>query len=190
MLESFLDIFRSCPPVLFFIGSIIGGEEVILTFAFMVAQGFSTEIDLFIYCYLGTMFSDVCWFLSGRHFFKKMSFFERLSVKYNKVVHFLKKVSKKPFVLLFITKFIYGTRVFTIIYVGLEGLKLSKFFLYNIFVVLAWLPIVLSVGWLAGRGMSGILNIYENTGLALLGILVFIIVTVLTRNFISKKAIE
>ncbi|EKD47746.1 MAG: hypothetical protein ACD_65C00309G0003 [uncultured bacterium] len=168
----------------------MGGEEVILTFAFMVAQGFATEIDLFIYCYLGTLFSDICWFLSGRHYFKKLSFFEKLSVKYNRIVRFLKKVSGRPFVLLFITKFIYGTRIFTIIYVGLEGLKLSKFILYNIFVISAWLPVVLAVGWLAGRGMSGVVNIYENTGLALLGILVFIIVTVLIRSFISKKAIK
>ena len=190
MLDSFLNIFHSYPLLMFFLGSVVGGEEVILTFAFMVAQGYGNEVQLFVGCYLGTFFSDICWFLIGRNYFSKMSFFKKLSVKYNRVVRFLKKVSSKPFILLFVTKFIYGTRVFTIMYVGLEGLKFLKFVLYNTFVIAAWLPVVLLVGWFAGRGMSGIVNIYENTGLALFGILVFIVITVFIRNYIGKQALK
>jgi membrane protein DedA with SNARE-associated domain len=190
MIDTLFQYFKDQPALLIYIGAILGGEEIILTFAFLAAQGLWSVETAFIYCYLGTMTSDIGWFLLGRHTLGRMNFFQRFLSRYERIKHFLKKISNRPFILLFITKFIYGTRIFTIMYVGMEGLSLLKFIGYNIFVVGAWLPIVIGIGWLTGKGVSQVANVYENTGLAIGAILLFIIGTIWARKIFSKRVLH
>jgi len=190
MIDTLFQYFKDQPALLIFIGAVIGGEEVILTFAFLAAQKLWSVETAFIYCYLGTLASDIGWFLLGKHTLHRMGFFQRFLGRYERIKHFLKKISNRPFILLLITKFIYGTRIFTIMYVGMEGLSLIKFIGYNVFVILAWLPIVVGLGWLAGKGVSQVANVYEHTWLVFGIILLFIICTVWARKIFSKKVLH
>ncbi len=161
-LPSLIEQFQNHAFLLFFIASLIGGEEVMIPLAFLVGTGLWDIQTLFLACFIGTLVSDTLWFLLGRHGLQKTELFKKHKGKYDKVVHFLNKISKKDFVVLLVTKFLYGTRIFTILHFGVSSMPKSRFILLNSIVILVWLPLALNIGWFAGKGSSFFLGIYEH----------------------------
>ena len=95
-------------------------------------------------------------------------------------------MSKTELELLLVTKFIYGTRIFTIISFSTRGIPLFKFTYLNSLVIAVWLSCILGIGWLIGHGSSLFLDIYKNPVQTSIGLILLMVIFNILRHFISK----
>lgn len=157
------------PEWIFFIASALGGQEMILPLAFLVGQGFWSLRMLFIVTFFATIMVDLFWFGLAR-LGREWKWLKRFSHEDSKVKKFVNRLAKDEATLLLLTKFIYGTRVISVLYLSLGGLKVLRFILLNILVTIPWLLLIISIGWLAGRGFSFFGNIVRHPALFTIGV--------------------
>lgn len=139
-------------PAIFF-GAFFFGETIIITAAFLAGQGIWSIYTVFILAFLGTIISDSLWFLFGQsilHFLtrwkrgrKKVTELEKQEVPLKKHTPF--------FVLLFI-KFLYGTRILTIIYLSSRKLNFLLFLFFDAIGTVLWLIVMIVIGWGISHG--------------------------------------
>lgn len=188
-ISSLIEHFKDQPFLLFLIASFVGGEELMIPLAFLVGTGLWDFPTLFAACFLGTLVADTLWFLLGRHGIQKSKLFQKHKERYKKVEAFFAKISKNDFVVLLISKFLYGTRIFMLFHFGIGGMPKGKFLLMNIGVIVAWLPLVLALGWFAGRGSSTITRLYEHPAWVLVGVGLALVLFHVIRNQIAKRVL-
>jgi len=175
-----------------FLGSFFFGETVILTAAFLAGQGIWSLESVFWLSLAGTVISDSLWFLLGRTFFIFTKRWEKFQSKYQSFLLKLEKMSgQKPFLALLFIKFLYGTRILTIIYLSIRKLNFGTFLFFNTVGTVIWLLVMVSVGWLIGMGVANAGEIFRRveyviTALVLLIVLYKIFTTWLSRE-ITKK---
>lgn len=168
---------------------IFTGEEVILILAFLSAQGVLPLWVVFVFVPMGTFICDAFFFFLGKtKLINRIKEWKHFSRHYEKVdAHVGKLTGDKHLLALFYTKFIYGTRIVTIVFLGLRGTKYSQFFKYNLIITIIWAMIVIPLGYLAGEGYIFILNIFRSVELGLLFILILVILFFLIKKWISKQ---
>ncbi len=168
---------------------IFTGEEVILVLAFLSAQGVLPLWIVLVFVPMGTFICDVFFFsLEKTRFVKRIKEWKYFSKGYEKLDAHIGKLTKDRHIhTLFYTKFIYGTRIVTLIFLGLKEIKYSKFFKYNIVVTIIWALIVIPLGYLAGKGYQIIVDVFRSVELGLLFILILVIVFFTIKKWISNK---
>lgn len=171
---------------------IFTGEEVILILAFLSAQGILPLWVVFVFVPIGTFITDIFFFFIGKtKSVNKIKEWKYFSNSYKKIdTHIGKLTKEKHIFVLFYTKFIYGTRIASILFLGLKGTSYSQFFKYNFFITILWAMIVIPLGYLAGKGYSFIINIFRSVELGLLFVLIFIILLFIVKKWISTKLIK
>ena len=91
---------------------------------------------------------------------------------------------------LILSKFVYGTRVLTVVTFGVnKPIKTSKFFLINTICLMIIASVILLIGWFFG----GLLNLnlfYRNFKLFFLGLLLLIVFVVISKKWIQKKSVQ
>lgn len=159
-----------------FVGAFLFGETVILTAAYLAAQlNWSVPI-LCIVAFGGTLLADVTWFLFGKYLLRKSNYEERYKEKYEKLAHTLRHVSKtRPFLALLYIKFLYGTRVLTILYVAWKKVTLQQFLIYDSLGTIIWLCVLIPIGWLAGKGVANLTPVLNTVEYVLLSIVILVV---------------
>lgn len=185
--HTLLSQFAQHPVILFFLAAYLGGEEIIVPLAVLVGQGLWDVGTLFVVCYIATVLADASWFLLGRHGVRETHFFRKYEHRFQKASVLFRKIARSELGILLTTKFIYGARIFSIIFLSLEGVSLSRFVLLNSFVVFIWLSCVITVGWMIGRGSSFFLSIYRHPVYLSAGLIVLIVIFHTARHIITKK---
>jgi len=170
-----------------FAGAVFFGETVILTASFLAAQGWWSVWNVFLITLLGTVISDCVWFLLGNWIMHKESF-QKHKPKYEKLVTKLdKKIGNRPYLSLLVIKFLYGTRILTIIYLSFRKIKFWQFVVFDFLGTSFWLAVVMTIGWLAGKGYTRVIEIFHNIGYGLSALIVFFIFYRVVNVWISKK---
>lgn len=106
-------------PLIFF-GSFFLVETVIITFAFLSGQGMWSLFDVFWLSFIGIVLSDSIWFLFGQSIMKKTEQWPKYKEKYQSLLVKLEKMTReRPFLSLLFIKFLYGTRILTILFLFL-----------------------------------------------------------------------
>lgn len=173
-----------------FVGAFLFGETVILTASFLAAQNWWTVFSVFWISLIGTVISDCLWFLLGQYITKTKRW-EKYQEKYQKMVMILdKKIGNRPYLSLLIIKFLYGTRILTIIYLSFRKISLWKFFLFDSVGTAFWLCVIIPLGYFAGKGYHNIIAIFHNIGYALSALILFFILYRIVSVWISKKITE
>lgn len=185
--SSLVSQFAQHPIILFFIAAFFGGEELIVPLAVLVGQGLWDVQTLFAVCYLATLISDAGWFLLGRHGVRQRKFFQKYEQRFEKASAFFRRIARSEMGILLTTKFIYGTRIFSIIFLSLEGLSLPRFVGINAIVSFVWLTCVITLGWMIGRGSSFFLNIYRHPIYMTLGLILLIVLFHVVRHAFAKR---
>lgn len=139
-----------------FLGAIIGGEETLILLSIYSAKGALNLADILAFFYLGIMVSDTIWFLAGRsRLFARLVKLKFVSFAYEYWGKLLDMATKrKDFQALFFTKFLYGFRIPTIMYLARERLSLRSFLLYSFPTNLVWVGIISALGWSTGKGIK------------------------------------
>ena len=179
-----LSLFGNYTPIISFVGAILGGEETLILLSILAAQGFLNVWYLLIFFYLGILVSDSIWYFLGKlnllHWLINKKIISKAFLYWDNLLN--RATKKSDFQALFFTKFLYGTRIPTLMYLSKERLTFKSFFVYNIITNLIWVPIILLIGLSAGKGISLAANIQNNLTLYLFLIgITLIIFTILTR---------
>ena len=190
-LESTLPFFEPYSYLLPFLGGVFGGEETIILISMLAAQGFITFWNVFIFSFLGTILADSIWFFFGKTFLwekiKKRKYFSKW---FDKVAFIIDNtVRDYHFLALLFTKFLYGTRLITIMYLSREKMTFLKFSFYNAIVTFIWTAVIVPLGWFAGKGVTIIIEVLKNVQLAIIALIIFAIGFYLIRVWINKRLI-
>ena len=178
-------------PAIFF-GAFFFGETVIITAAFLSGQGVWSILNVFWLAFLGTIASDLIWFLLGHSIYKYLKNWQNYQDKYQPTINKLQKITgDKPFLALLFIKFLYGTRILTILYLSTRKIGFKKFVFYDAIGTIIWLAVLLPIGWLAGKGIGNYIKILDNTEYTLLVIVAIVIIlrliTIWLKKLLTKK---
>jgi len=162
-------------PAIFF-GSFFFGETVIMTAAFLSTQDLWPLMNVFWLSLAGTITSDSIWFLFGR---KILIYFNRWDRHKNRSERILKAIEgitgNNRLALMLCVKFVYGARIFTIMYLSMRTMNYGRFVAYDTISSTLWLSVICTIGWLAGKSITNLapfLNRFEYAALALVLVLV------------------
>jgi len=192
LVEFILSLLSTYGELASFLGGFFAGEEVIMTLSFLAANGVLPLWKVFLFSFLGILLCDSLFYFIGRSklvgSLQKFEKFAHISKKYE---HIILKIDKKGTLnLLFTTKFIFGTRLLTLLYLGFKKVKIAEFLISDFIVGLFWMAIVVSLGWFSGSSFYLVLDIFKNIPLAIAGILILVLAFIGIKTWISKKILK
>ncbi len=174
-------------PAVFF-GAFFFGETVILTAAFLAGQGTWSIESVFWLSLAGTVTSDSLWFLLGQTFFKFTKRWEKYQDQYQTFLIKLEKITgQRPFLSLLFIKFLYGTRILTILYLSIRKVRYATFLLFNTVGTILWLSVMIFVGWLVGRGVGNAVQIFSRVEYIVTALVLLIVFFRIMTTWLSKK---
>src|SRR3989344_6112655 len=177
-------------PAIFF-GVSVFSETIIIPGSFIAGQGIWAVDSVFWIAYLGTVISDMAWFFVGPSIFRFAHRFERITKRSEAVMKRLDTLyAGRPFRVLLMSKFIYGTRILTIIYLSLEKISAVKFLVSNLLGTFVWLSAVVAVGWLAGRSIINLMPMLSDVKYAILIIVILVVGFEFIPKWLQKKKVE
>jgi len=172
-------------------GSFLFGEMVIIIAAFLSAQGVWSIVNVFLLSLLGTVLSDMLYFLAGRYLFNKLRRRERFYKKYEIITGKLNKIAPRGSLAAFIAiKFLYGTRIIMIIHFASRQFPFKKFFIFDFIAAVVWLAVIIGLGWLAGAGALTLASIANDLRATAAGLLVLILIYKLAQLWIKHVIIQ
>lgn len=174
-----------------FFGGLLAGEEVIITLAFLSARGILSLWVVFVFCFAGILICDSFFFFIGKiKFLGKLKKISRLHITYKKIEKIVNKITGDKIILaLFYTKFIFGTRIATLIYLGRKN-SFKKFIFADFIVGIMWMSVVVSLGWFAGASFYFIIDVFKNIQFAILFLVMFIIFLLLLKKWVAHQLIK
>jgi len=192
IIEAILPFLETHGIMISFLGGFVSGESIIMTLAFLSANGLIPLWYVLVFCTLGMYLSDFIPFLFGRlKFVKNLMEKERFARRIEKVEDILLKFTKNNlFLTLLYTKVIYGASIPALIYLGSKKTSKSKFAVNNLLVELIFVPAVVSVGWLSGKGFSSAITILKDIKIGIFLLVVLIIVLYSLRKWVNNKLIR
>ncbi|MEK7219113.1 MAG: VTT domain-containing protein [Patescibacteria group bacterium] len=179
-----------------FLGAAFGGELVLLALGFLAAHNIVSVLPLIIFSFLGTFFSDTLWFFLGRTAIVKRMVMHRYANTTISVINkAIERVSKgSNLIALIIAKFLVGTRILLMMYVGTKIVKFKNFIYYDMIAISLWLVVVIPIGFISGLGFTYLASILENiyaaVGFILLIIFLAIMLEIWLKNRFTKMGDE
>ena len=184
-------------PLASFIIGLIGGEEILIFFAVLAGNGAVSFWKVALFSIIGMILADTIIFNFSRS--KFMLYIIKRTKKsrhYQPIKRFLDRLDhKNHFIFLFVNRFFYGLRTLSVIKMSGKkraGKKMNfkEFIGYDIPAILGWCAIMLTAGWLAGRGFTLMLNLVKDIRLALEIGLAFLLILYILENLIKNKLLR
>ncbi|MFH1710944.1 MAG: hypothetical protein ABH840_01405 [Nanoarchaeota archaeon] len=176
------------PIIISLLGGIFAGEVAILALSFLAAQGYFPLWIIILFFWIGEIIADMIYFELGRsRVFGKLKNIERFSSVFEKVDNFISVISRKSvFLALLYSKFVYGIRTATVIFLGLRKTERKKFFIAECLTMVIVISILTAIGWSAGKGFSLIMNNFESIQIALTVLFIVVVILVVIREKINE----
>ena len=193
--NSFVDIaaqilafFGNNTPLVSFFGAIIGGEETLVLLVIFAARDTLNLWHIVIFFYAGVMVSDALWYLVGRSRVFNWLITHRLTFNaytyWGKMLY--KTMGNNTLEVLFMTKFLYGFRIPTIMYFAQERLSFRAFIQYSLLTNLIWMTIITVFAWFAGKGIKFAMHFSHNILMDVFLIGVVMVLFALVARIASK----
>ena len=138
-----------------FVGTFFLGETVILAGIVLAAAHVLPVPALFVLSLLGTLSSDLVWFLFGHRLVALARHWERLRSRYESAMAAVERAEHgRGFYYLLFFKFVYGIRIVTIIYTSLRRITLRRFVVLDALGSAAYLAVLIGVGLMLCHGAT------------------------------------
>ena len=174
-----------------FLGAFFFGESVILAATFLAAEGVWPLYGVFWLSLTGTLVADCMWFLLSKPLFAYLNRWGGIEAKYG---HYLQKLEnkdpRKQFYYLIFFKFLYGTRIITIMYTSIQKMPFWKFIVIDTISTILWLTTMMGVGWLIWKGIVHALPTLHIIQYTLTATIVLVILVRLFTKWTSNKIIK
>ena len=123
-----------------FLGMLVGGETFFLPAVYLSVKGTLNFSDILFFAVLATIISDTAWYALGRFFslekILSCKIFLKKREEFAKIFGAFKKHSQK---LLYISKFVYGTRTLVQIFSGAIRMPFLRYSAVNIAGIISYL---------------------------------------------------
>lgn len=174
--------------VIVFVGSFLFGETVILSGSYLAGQGIWSVVTVYIWALLGTLVADAAWFYLGPKGLRLMHRWEKVKQKHEAIIAALQRhVGDKPFLAMLFIKFLYGTRILTIIYLSSVKVRFWTFMFFDFIGTAVWLVVMVGVGWLAGKGLADVLPAVRSFEYLLTGLVILMILFKVITSWLEKR---
>lgn len=186
LIENLFAIFGTYQFLISFFGAFIAGAETVLILTILASRGILNIWVVIIFSTLGIFTADLMWFSIGK--IDKLSHLKKIPCAqktYEKSATLISK-TKNKFVLLSITKFVYGIGIPIMMYLGRREMNYKTFIKYNSLIILFWVSGIGLIGWLAGKGFTLFYDTLKNLRLAILVLVIAILVLSLLKMAIKK----
>jgi membrane protein DedA with SNARE-associated domain len=172
-----------------FLGAFFFGESVIITASLLGPKLGLSFIQVYVFALSGTIMADLCWFWFGDLLSEKSQFLKRKNkIARKKYANLVEKIIKeRSFLALLYIKFLYGTRVLTIMYLSLKKIPVRKFLLFDLLGTIIWLFTIMGLSWGVSLGIRAVTNEVRYIGYLLLLAVAIIIIFYLISQWIKKK---
>lgn len=156
------------------VGCMIEGEAFVVIGSFFAYHGTMYLPMIALMAFIGTMISDIGWFMIGRY--SSDTFLHRWRWLRYISNHSIKIVSKRPRLLTFFFRFMYGFRIVIPFSLGKTSISTSTYLVYSALGVLLWVAVYASIGYFFAGAIEvffgRIKHIELVIGLVILGTLV------------------
>jgi len=188
-LRAFIFHYPSLEYIVILLGAGFGGELALFILGFLAAQNVISVSSLIIFSFLGTFFSDTIWFLLGRTAIVKNVIAHRYAHTTISIINeTMQRVSKSNHLIaLIIAKFLIGTRVLLIMYIGAKNIQFQKFIRYNALAIFLWLVVIIPIGFLSGFGFAYLAEIWENLYVAIGFILLIVVLLIVFEIWLKNR---
>lgn len=192
MLRGILEVLLLAHPV---ITSFISGflsEDIIIFYAILAGKELIPFWIVITFGLLGILMGDSMHFLIGKlKIIKKLERKIQYDKKFGLLTSTVRKFGDKSDVKLFtLTKFVYGLRLASVMYLSARGMKFARFFYLEIMSTLIWAVIMIPAGWLVGKGFFLIFSVAKGIEKTLTFALLLFIIYYLFVRLISKYVME
>ena len=174
-----------------FLGTILEGELILLTAGFLSYFGAMNFFVVLIVAFFGAIIGDNLWFWAGRkggtHLIDRYGkFFFLTQKRVNRARKYFDTHGSKA---VFVSRFVFGTRVSTSILAGALGMPLKKFQRSNVAGAASWTIITAGLGYLFAKSFELLRAYLVQTENALLILAVFVIIIFILRFIFTAKDI-
>jgi membrane protein DedA with SNARE-associated domain len=185
--SSILEIFGAHPYILIFIGLIFAGETILLPALYLAFAGKLSLLFVLLTAFAATIISDYAWYLVGAYMETKFS--QRLiSGRIRKAFIKLSGVfEKRALRVLFLSKFVYGTRVVSHILAGAKRLSLKTYFTVNFLSTSLLFAFITLLVYSVGMTVSSIQGLVHDVEIALLIIVALVVSAHIIFGIFIKK---
>ncbi len=172
-----------------FFGPLIGGEFVIIAFAFLSAQGVISLLLLVILSFLAVFFADAAWFFLGRTAVAQRIISHRhISPTAMIIFEAVRRASRgNHFIALVLAKLMPGTRILMILYMSKTDLAFNKFVIYNAVAILLWLLVVIPIGLISGAGFTYLAEIFKSLYVSVGFVFLIVIIIIVIHLWLKKQ---
>ncbi|MEK6924741.1 MAG: VTT domain-containing protein [Nanoarchaeota archaeon] len=175
------------PVITTFLATLIFGEEVVIILGFISGLGLLPLWILFVFGFIGTLLSDLLWFVVGKTLFRERKNHWAIHTHYHKFMrHVDRMAANNMFFALFITRFFYFFRLFAIVHLSRLGMPYRRFLLYEIPIIGVWLVIFVAIGWFFGSAAVQYLDVFGGLQKIIASIVIILVMSLLIKSLIRK----
>jgi len=189
-----IDILEQYGYIIVLLGTIIGGELVILAAVFLASIGMLNIYLVVILGMAGIIISDNFWYFIGAKARGKLNYSSLSSPKsifpFKKIQHkiddFKEKFADHYAKFIILSKFVYGTRIITLVTSGYQNVLYKKFVIFNLIGSVLWMTIIVFLGYVMGVSWNYLTEYNESAKYyVLFGILILFVIRYIFNRFIK-----
>jgi membrane protein DedA with SNARE-associated domain len=172
-----------------FAGAAFGGEVVMISLGFLLAQGVFGLVPFIIASFLGTYSTDILWFTMGQTKWANKFFTHRYtSGTVHMITEAMRRISRgSDFVALLLANFMLASRIVLIMYVSKKKMNVVKFLIYEAVAVSLWLAAVIGIGYISGLGFTYLASTFKSIYVTIGFVLVILFAIVLAQIWFEKR---
>ena len=177
------------PYVYLFLGMLVGGEAFLLPAVYLTIHGSLQVSAVFLFSALATLISDSAWYAVGRSFpLANILSWKRFSARresYTKIYDGFRVHSQK---LLFVSKFVYGTRTIVQILSGSIRMPFWRYSVVNLSGIMSYLASIFLLALFAEKSLASFRDIsYNKYEFAAVFIILILIFHLCLKKWLNKN---
>jgi membrane protein DedA with SNARE-associated domain len=164
------DFLLNHPYVMLFFGLVVAGETILIPAIFLAITGQLDMTAVFGVALLTTILSDTIWYFLGVYMpterLRNLSILEKRQGLIKHLEHFFKRYSE---IILFSSKYVYGTRVTVQILSGIHRMPFLRYQLVNLLGVASWTGLLIGIAFLVHNSVNRLTSITHTLQWSFLG---------------------
>lgn len=186
LFQQVLSLLQTYPYLFIFVGMLVAGEVVLLPAIYLAATGRLDLAAVISLAILATVVSDLFWYGLGRKF--PASALDRIPGHHsNNAVRGLERLfNRKGVQILFLSKFVYGTRTAAQVLAGVHDMRFRTYIIVNFLAVLTLFAVFVSLAYSVVGTTRQLGDLIEDIEIAFL---IFIVIAV-SANYIASRVLR
>lgn len=165
----------------------IEGEALVVIGGFLAYHGSMFLPWVVIAAFIGTLISDIGWFLLGRH--SQNHFFNQWRWMHWISNHSVNIVGKRPRLLTFFFRFMYGFRIVIPFSLGRTSMSTNTYLVYNALGILFWVATYAGIGYFFASTIEVFFGRIKHIESVIAVVIVLVVLIFIAGHHFAQKAL-